>query len=354
MLFDVNARASIRQTPTRMKCKPLCSLLISLYIYMLDPSYLYCICLFPVFVYSMKQLRMRYEFPNDKNRWENPLFHVKMGEMDPTADAPPSISTPVSQAAADSSPDGVPQTVFEKVSDATAKPVAPKKSSWKPKGSKKIAETVATTAVAVATMHVDPKGSGETGVWFSGSHVKQPVFTSSGESGDSGALQDFSPAAVCQRVLNFIYSSSVTGGATGSTSGNKGNLPASVHPSPAGQMPNASTMSMPHVQANILYELDRVSALVTNKIIAHVKQHPADSAFTITDVVPPLLLPEYDRVFNIHKQITVAELHRHRRQFVKVNTLCPPVIHTTDGLSDNDSLCASLGCLYIDFLSAQL
>jgi hypothetical protein len=305
----------------------------------------------------MEQLRMRYEFPNDKNRWENPLYHVQwLTESGPQQQPRQGVGTATESAV------GEPTTVFTDMQQTLSKgpeaPVAaaalaasaaaPKKSSWKPKGSKKNAITstaapedgLAPAAAAVPT-------ATDSAVWFSGSHVRKPTI-----AGGTGAV-DTSAAAVVAQVINFVFcsSSELTGGSASSSGG--GGM-GSIHPSPAGQAPNASTTSVPHAQANILYELDRVSALVTSKIIAHVKLHPVDSSFSFTDVAPPLLFPEYDRAFNIHRQITVAELHRHRRQFVKVNTLCPPVVHTTDGLSNNESLCASLGCMYIDFLSAQL
>jgi len=289
----------------------------------------------------LQQLRMRYEFPNDKNRWENPLFHVRI-----QADA-------VADAGSGGAEGGSTPTVFAGVSVPQEAPVpmvaAPKKSSWKPKGAKKAAAVSEPTGTDTATT-----GAGASAVWFSGSHVSKPIIAGGAGSGGEGeSVVDNTPDTVAGRVVEFIFSS---GGASkvapDSSSTNTGNTPA--HPSPAGQAPNASTTAIPHAQANILYELDRVSALITNAVVAHVKLHPVDSAFSITDVAPPLLLPEYDRVFDIHKQVTVAELHRHRRQFVKVNTLCPPVIHSTDVLKDNDRLRISLGCMFIDFLSAQL
>ena len=56
----------------------------------------------------------------------------------------------------------------------------------------------------------------------------------------------------------------------------------------------------------------------------------------------PLVFSDYDRSLALHRHVGLAELQRHRRQFVKANIYMPP------------SSPAIAGATFIDFLSLHL
>lgn len=99
-------------------------------------------------------------------------------------------------------------------------------------------------------------------------------------------------------------------------------------------MPNPATVAMPHASADLLYLLDKISQDVMKAIIAH---QNAD-----TSLSNPLVFREYDRVLELHRIVSMAELQRHRRHFIKVNTQIPP---------RNEII---IGAAFIDFLALQL
>jgi tRNA uridine 5-carbamoylmethylation protein Kti12 len=55
-----------------------------------------------------------------------------------------------------------------------------------------------------------------------------------------------------------------------------------------------------------------------------------------------LLFPEYDRSLALHRHVGLAELQRHRRQFVKASSYLPPA-------SQQDA-----GATFLDFLALHL
>jgi hypothetical protein len=99
-------------------------------------------------------------------------------------------------------------------------------------------------------------------------------------------------------------------------------------------MPNPATVATPHANADLLYLLDKISQDVMKAIIAH---QNAD-----TSLSNPLVFREYDRVLELHRIVSMAELQRHRRHFIKVNTQIPP---------RNEIV---IGAAFIDFLALQL
>jgi tRNA uridine 5-carbamoylmethylation protein Kti12 len=79
--------------------------------------------------------------------------------------------------------------------------------------------------------------------------------------------------------------------------------------------------------------LDRTSQRIIQLIAAHQ---------TETVEGTPLKFAEFDRELTLHRHAGLAELQRHRRQFVKINGQHPP------GSSK------AVGASFIDFLALQL
>ncbi|MCL4419857.1 KTI12 family protein, partial [Patescibacteria group bacterium] len=98
-------------------------------------------------------------------------------------------------------------------------------------------------------------------------------------------------------------------------------------------VPNSSTVTPLHAQADLLYELDRTSQEIIQLIMTHQSESSEGT---------PLKLLDYDRSFTLHRPIALSELQRYRRQFVKVNGQHPPT--TTK----------AIGASFIDYLALQI
>ena len=99
--------------------------------------------------------------------------------------------------------------------------------------------------------------------------------------------------------------------------------------------PNSSTVPKKHdATAGLLYQLDQISSEIIQVVITHQKDAVCEGT--------PIVFNDFDRTFAIHRHVGMAELHRHRRQFVKVNSMHPP----SSGLD--------IGAAFIDFLAKQL
>ena len=191
----------------------------------------------------------------------------------------------------------------------------PKKSSWKKKNprpsngdSPSIGIDLGDTAV------VKPVG-----LSFSGSYATQPSLPSPiGDSfnddgipfSSSAATALLPPASAMQNILDYFKTC-------------------------ASPKPNSSTVPIPHANAELLYELDRVSQEITARILAHLND---------ATIVPgtPIIFLEYDRSLAVHRVISASELQRHRQLFVRVNSQHPP------------SSTAVIGASYIDLLATQI
>ena len=126
--------------------------------------------------------------------------------------------------------------------------------------------------------------------------------------------------------------------------------------------PNSSTISVPRVHAGLLHELDRTSQNITQRIVTHqtdnVEGTPCPSStcsffiFTIhaklnpqrkqLQLGTPLIFQDYHRTLTLHRHVGLAELQRHRRQFVKTYS------------SMSQSSPDFLGSAFIDSLSSSL
>jgi tRNA uridine 5-carbamoylmethylation protein Kti12 len=247
-------------------------------------------------VYRMSDLRRRFEAPNDSNRWDSPLFKVNM-----------STDRTEQQVAIEPSNSLVTSVISETVS-LVPTPVTPSvfKSAWKPKKSASLSvsdDTSVTTSssVIVSKFNQDTNinSDGNKSVFFSGTLARR----------QEDLLKDFcSPEDVIPRICAYLLEA--------------------VAPSP-----NSSTVAAQHADADLLYELDRTSQRIIQLIAAHQ---------TETVEGTPLKFAEFDRELTLHRHAGLAELQRHRRQFVKINGQHPP------GSSK------AVGASFIDFLALQL
>lgn len=254
------------------------------------------------------ELRQRFEAPNSSNRWDFPLFHVDMTpagfdsrqfEAVLSGLASAAVSTPPSESlSAANQPPPVP------VSGIIVEPVNKKPSAFRRTPRKTVEPSADPPAIDVEigqlpvgelsvpiTTVFTPKHQKLT---FSGT-VRDDYTASSAsviaDTSENFLAEDASPEHCCELIRNFIKTA--------------------VAPAP-----NPATVATPHLKANMLYLLDKISQEVVTTIVNH--QNISANA---TD---PLLFTDYDRALELHRVVSLAELQRHRRQFVKVNAQIPP------------------------------
>jgi tRNA uridine 5-carbamoylmethylation protein Kti12 len=226
----------------------------------------------------MIDLRKRFEPPNDSNRWDYPLFKVKVF----------SEVQKVSPLDADTSSTQV-QTSVE---------AAPKKSSWKPKKKAEQPEAKPLADSSDNTKEIQPV-EGMKGLSISGTAIST-----------SDNLSDFEEFSISfDKIYQHLTNSAA--------------IPT----------PNISTVVSKHAEADLLYELDRITSRIIQMIISHQNENLQEGM--------PLKFLDYDRAITFHKQINLAELQRYKTQYVKMNASHPP-----------DSSKA-IGSSFIDFLVSQ-
>lgn len=237
----------------------------------------------------MDDLRIRFEPPNDSNRWDNPLYKVKVLQ-------PPVIPQSL---------DGEDNKEGEVKLDTSE--VKPKKSSWKPKKKAVVDETSTVelnNTTTLSTAAAEGKDSKEVVV----EDVKALTISGSLVT-SSDNLTDFEDYLTS---FDKIYD----------------HLTNAVVP-----LPTCSTVVQKHAEADLLYELDRISQKIVQQIVIHQSE-------TIEGT--PIKFPDYDRGMTFHRQISLAELQRYRGQFVKLNAQHPPNSQK------------AIGASFIDFLAVQL
>lgn len=99
----------------------------------------------------------------------------------------------------------------------------------------------------------------------------------------------------------------------------------------AAPVPNSSTITLQRATPALLYELDRVSQCVIERLVAH----QAEAAVVVGT---PLKFHEYDRAITLTHHVSLAELQRYRRQYVKINGSHPPLSSQAIGTSFIDYL----------------
>lgn len=230
----------------------------------------------------LKDLRLRFESPNEKNRWDCPLFRIFIPDTE-TLDL--DLTTPYNK--------DPQQEVSQESSNVEKENPLPTLSSWKKKN---IATAVAQSKTEAIT---SPVGQNKAALSFSGTvPVSDHVH--------------ISPSEAVQQIQSYFSSAAA--------------------PSLC-----SSTVSVPRVDADRLYTLDRVSQDIVQLILRHQQQSPDPSGSA------PLLLPDYDRSLSVHRPVGAPELHRIRRQFVK-----------SSGAAGAAASEQRLGAAFVDYLAGQL
>jgi len=288
-------------------------------------------------------LRRRFEPPNERNRWDRPLFTARTSANTSSTGAP--SAEWVAKASTETLPGALDALQLEgaagsfsasSVSVSAAAAAAPEgstddrfddavvSSSFRRKGKVSAGASVASTFRRAA---VTAKAAAPEALVFHrlDAFVASPCSTESANAsrreGSDGSLA--LPAAAI---------------ATTSAAELRTQLFASIYSGlcgPVAALPNSSTVKIQRGNADILYELDHVSQLITHAIAAH--QSGSDM-----QAGTPLLLPAYGRSLELHRTVSLPELQRHRTQFVRLNSKHPPA----DG--------TQAGAMFVDFLAVQL
>lgn len=227
----------------------------------------------------MEDLRLRFEAPNEKNRWDFPLFRVNMTPATFRTDNAISSST-------------LPIESNLEIQEHSVK------SSWKPR-SKKSSDGFSVISKPSTDITVNSKATNQ--ITFSGSIVK----TTTDNFSDDSNVDD-----IISQIVSYLKTA--------------------IAPNP-----NASTLQIFHANSDLLYELDDISKKITDIIV---NQQNASGCADGT----PIILHEYNRSITFHRIVSSSELQRLRRQFVKINSQHPPSTIQEIGASFVDYLSAHI------------
>jgi tRNA uridine 5-carbamoylmethylation protein Kti12 len=324
----------------------------------------------------LTELRRRFEPPTEKNRWDSPLFRVNMTPKDDQLNnmyanisSMGDVGVGVGEVAAQVSalsiskiPDGatsvfrcteantaIASTTAATATDPAARSVsvtAAPKTSWKPKAKPIAASTTtAGTGSEVGSGSWIENASSSASVATSASTAARTMQSSSFRASNSAATasagadqaQTADSASSSSSSLWFSGARRVIESSEGlGLNMSREDVMTQIHQhllSTPLSAPNSATISVPKVEADLLYELDRTSQNITQRIITHQKENVEGT---------PLVFAEHDRTLALHRHVGLVELQRHRRQFVKANSAVPP------------KNAAAAGSLYIDFLALHL
>lgn len=92
-----------------------------------------------------------------------------------------------------------------------------------------------------------------------------------------------------------------------------------------------ATKSAPTVEASFTQELDRVTSLIVDAVIAYQRDGNVADGMQVAQASVPLRLT---------RKLTTAEVRRHRRQFVKISQLHPCAV-------------AAIGDMFVEYLNTQ-
>lgn len=252
---------------------------------------------YPDSVYE--DLKRRFEAPNEKNRWDTPLFLVDMtcAGVNETSE-----STSLSTTTATSTLTATEETCdLEARKDSSTSTIF-SSSSWRPSSKSSSSQSsfqrksVSSESLS-ASDSKEPSQDSEALLSFSGTMASRPETL--------GELAD----ASFERILHHLTSQPTL-------------------------LPNNSTVSVPHGSANLLYELDKTSQRIVAQMIHHQASDCAEGA--------PIIFTEFNRTLELHRPVGQQELQRHRRQFVSLHSKHPP--------SDT----AAIGAKFVDFVASQL
>lgn len=265
-------------------------------------------------VFSINDLRLRFEAPNENNRWDFPLFKISLSEDDiftkekeiveniqignmELNDNSISSNNTMNNEVVNGRLDENVLTTSGNVFQSSFK------SSWKPKSNSSKANIEQKNVILNYDNKTDSSQISLKTISFSGTQVTQ--------EDTSKTMQDFlSPDIVLPKIFEYFTTATA----------------------PA---PNSSTISLQKAKPDLLYELDRISQKIIEALI-HQQTTSEGTEGT------PLKFLEYDRAITLHKYTSLAELQRIRRQFVKINGSHPPI---------NSK---AIGSAFIDYLSLYI
>ena len=253
---------------------------------------------------TLVDLRRRFEPPNERNRWDRPLFRV---------------CTSVTSSAVALEKAGVEAAAAAAAAAAATAEAEVHTSSFRRKGrNASSGASVSSSSSTFTRRAAKPASSVPEALVFNRLDAvveEEAAATATGEAdqeGDHAQAEEPQPESERSEFERIFLSLS----------------------SAVTAAPNSSTIAIPHGGADLLYELDRVSQEVTQAISAHLLNPEGRDA--------PLLLPQYDRSLQLHRTVGPAELQRHRLQFVRLNSKHPPRDPT------------AVGSTFVDFLAVHL
>lgn len=218
---------------------------------------------------------MRYEKPNESNRWDKPLFFV---DMTPERKADGASSETLNNETEESLKSD--STSIMPLIETQSQPPVTVFSSWK--SAKKSSSSQSVVSQVSTARESDQKG-----VYFSGNKVSDVT----SNCGEVRTETSSSPNQVIEEILSYFETA--------------------VAPAP-----NLATKPVRHAGAELLYQLDRVSQTIVQLITAHQQEH--------TDGTPLILKDFNSHVLVLPRYVGAQELQRLRRQFVKMNSSHPP------------------------------
>lgn len=258
----------------------------------------------------MGDLRLRFESPNENNRWDFPLFKVTVEpsvvDAVDVARLTPGESSAVDEVSVSAA---APQPSVAAMATEPAPIVASSfKSSWKPKkkaaadpsavgaGAGAGSDEASVFTLSAASVATTATASAQKAISFSGTMVVQEDTTISGF---------LMPSEVFPKIAEYFAGA-------------------------AAPAPNSSTIAVQRANADLLYELDRTSQQIIQTIVAHQAEIAAEGT--------PVKFVEFDRALTLNRHASLAELQRYRRQYVKINGQHPPTSSKAIGSSFIDYL----------------
>lgn len=263
-------------------------------------------------------LRLRFEAPNENNRWDSPLFKVTLCKETTILPNDTKITSKMedlcianSDNVEDLKTDPTEQKSLSSVDTTISKSFT---SSWRPKKKPVNTErnsnvsnditdtqTVFTCASDLKSMNT---GANNKSISFSGTMVIQEVQ----ELAEGFML----PEEALSKISDYFQGA--------------------ITPI----VPNSSTIATQRANPDLLYELDRISQEILQSIVSHQQSDAVCVAGT------PLKFSAYDRSITLHRHISLAELQRYRRQYVKING------------QHASTTAKAIGASFIDFLALHI
>jgi tRNA uridine 5-carbamoylmethylation protein Kti12 len=294
----------------------------------------------------MQELRLRFEAPDERNRWDQPLFRVN---------ATPSAQSECLKSAEDKDASSTQPVENENKTDIHSK--------------LKSSSNVETPPHTTSTTTTAPAKSSFTKVKKSNNNSSGNPNTTSSEispQGVSNSLVSLSLTSSNMQMLNqtlqvdenanntptsHVNTTTATdpdskGVYFSGTMSQKNSVITGLTPDVAYQQileyfrtasrpaPNIATKGIRHADADLLYQLDTVSQEVVQKIMSHQISNHSDGS--------SIIFSDYKKSILLQRHVGLPELQRHKRQFVKMNSQHPPT-NSVD-----------VGAKFVDFLNNQL